>query len=66
MFTPQLGLGQPNSHKNIQEGGDKYWMEQDFNKIPIGISQELKKERKLRYFRSAIGNMVTDVFVERH
>lgn len=62
MFTAQLGLGQPIAIRYPRGRGVILDWKQDFNKIPIGISQELKKGTKIAVLSIGhIGNMVTSL-----
>jgi 1-deoxy-D-xylulose-5-phosphate synthase len=62
MFTAQLGLGQPIAIRYPRGRGVTLDWKQKFNKIPIGISQELKKGTKIAVLSIGhIGNMVSDL-----
>ncbi|ASO05050.1 1-deoxy-D-xylulose-5-phosphate synthase [Arenibacter algicola] len=62
MFTAQLGLGHPIAIRYPRGRGVTLDWKQKFNKIPIGISQELKKGTKIAVLSIGhIGNMVSDL-----
>ncbi|MCK0132901.1 1-deoxy-D-xylulose-5-phosphate synthase [Arenibacter sp. S6351L] len=62
MFTAQLGLGQPIAIRYPRGRGVTLDWKQKFNKIPIGISQELKKGTKIAVLSIGhIGNMVSEL-----
>lgn len=62
MFTAQLGLGQPIAIRYPRGRGVTLDWKQDFKKLPIGISQELKKGTKIAVLSIGhIGNMVSNV-----
>ncbi|MBU2905074.1 1-deoxy-D-xylulose-5-phosphate synthase [Arenibacter algicola] len=62
MFTAQLGLGQPIAIRYPRGRGVTLDWKQKFNKIPIGISQELKKGTKIAVLSIGhIGNMVGEL-----
>ena len=59
MYTAQLGLGHPIAIRYPRGRGVILDWQQDFKKIPIGISQELKKGTKIAVLSIGhIGNMV--------
>ncbi|MCK0190492.1 1-deoxy-D-xylulose-5-phosphate synthase [Arenibacter sp. F20364] len=62
MYTAQLGLGQPIAIRYPRGRGVTLDWKQQFNKISIGISQELKKGTKIAVLSIGhIGNMVKDL-----
>ena len=62
MFTAQLGLEHPIAIRYPRGRGVTLDWKQNFNKIPIGISQELKKGTKIAVLSIGhIGNMVSDL-----
>lgn len=62
MFTAQLGLEHPIAIRYPRGRGVTLDWKQKFNKIPIGISQELKKGTKIAVLSIGhIGNMVSDL-----
>ncbi|MBC8767397.1 1-deoxy-D-xylulose-5-phosphate synthase [Arenibacter sp. BSSL-BM3] len=62
MYTAQLGLGQPIAIRYPRGSGVILDWKRDFNKIPIGISQELKKGTKIAVLSIGhIGNMVSSL-----
>lgn len=62
MFTAQLGLDNPIAIRYPRGRGVTLDWKQKFNKIPIGISQELKKGTKIAVLSIGhIGNMVSDL-----
>ena len=62
MYTAQLGLGQPIAIRYPRGRGVTLDWKQKFNKIPIGISQELKKGTKIAVLTIGhIGNMVSEL-----
>ena len=67
MFTAQLGLDHPIAIRYPRGRGVTLDWKQKFNKIPIGISQELKKGTKIAVLSIGhIGNMVTDLLKSMH
>ncbi|MDO6604181.1 1-deoxy-D-xylulose-5-phosphate synthase [Arenibacter palladensis] len=67
MFTAQLGLNHPIAIRYPRGRGVTLDWKQKFNKIPIGISQELKKGTKIAVLSIGhIGNMVTDLLKSMH
>lgn len=67
MFTAQLGLDHPIAIRYPRGRGVTLEWKQKFNKIPIGISQELKKGTKIAVLSIGhIGNMVTDLLKSMH
>ena len=67
MFTAQLGLNHPIAIRYPRGRGVTLDWKQKFNKIPIGISQELKKGTKIAVLSIGhIGNMVTDLLKSLH
>lgn len=62
MFTAQLGLEHPIAIRYPRGRGVTLDWKQKFNKIPMGISQELKKGTKIAVLSIGhIGNMVSDL-----
>ncbi|MCM4150063.1 1-deoxy-D-xylulose-5-phosphate synthase [Arenibacter sp. N53] len=62
MYTAQLGLGHPIAIRYPRGTGAILDWKQNFNKIPIGISQELKKGTKIAVLSIGhIGNMVSSL-----
>ena len=67
MFTAQLGLDNPIAIRYPRGRGVTLDWKQKFHKIPIGISQELKKGTKIAVLSIGhIGNMVADLLKSMH
>ena len=67
MFTAQLGLDNPIAIRYPRGRGITLDWKQKFHKIPIGISQELKKGTKIAVLSIGhIGNMVADLLKSMH